>query len=254
MNVLDLFSGIGAMSLGLERAGMRTVAFCESDKFKRSILAKHWPIVPIFHDIRTLTRSCIDTLGLTVDGLCGGFPCQNVSIASTVHGGNTGLDGEQSGLWDEYFRLITEFQPRFAIIENVDRLAGNGLDRVLRSLASIGYDAQWDTLRGWLVKGPQERPRIWIVAYPSGERMEGLFEGVRSGAAGSRWSGGEAYLLDFANAPFVNRNCIPQPLLRGMDDRPANWVDRVHACGDAVIPQFPELIGRAIIAASEALP
>lgn len=253
MNVLDLFSGIGGFSLGLERAGMRTVAFCESNEFKQSIIARHWPGLPIFSDIRTLTQGRIDALGLTVDGLCGGFPCQNVSIASTVHGGNTGLDGEQSGLWGEYFRLIKEIRPKFAIIENVDRLTGDGLDRVLRSLASIRYDAQWDTLRGWLVEAPQERPRIWIVTYPSGKRMEGLFESVRSGTAGSRWPGGSADLLDFASAPFVNRDCIPQPLLRGVDDRPANWVDRVHACGDAVIPQFPELIGRAIIAASEAI-
>lgn len=254
MNVLDLFSGIGAFSLVLERAGMRTVAFCESDPFKRAVLAKHWPGTAIFDDVRTLTRDRLDALGHAIDGICGGFPCQNVSIAATVHGGDNGLDGDQSGLWFEYLRLIKELRPKFAAIENVDRLAGNGLDRVLRSLAKIRYDAQWDTLPGWLVGAPQARPRIWIVAYPAGQRMEGLFESVRAFADGSRRQGGTPHLLDIARAALVGSDCFPQPLLRGMDDRPPHWVDRVHACGDAVIPQIPEAIGRAIMSARKETP
>lgn len=249
MNVLDLFSGIGGFSLGLERAGMRTVAFCESDAFKRSVLARHWPDVPCHDDVRRLVVGNLPNFNI----IAGGFPCQNVSIAAIPHGGGTGLDGDQSGLWFEFHRLIKDARPEFAIIENVDRLAGNGLDRVLRSLAAIGYDAQWDTLPGWIVGAPQARRRIWIVAYPAGERMEGLFESVRALAAGSRWPGGSAHLFDIARVALVGTDRFPQPLLRGMDDRPADWVDRVHACGDAVIPQIPEIIGRAILAAQEAI-
>jgi DNA (cytosine-5)-methyltransferase 1 len=249
VNVLDLFSGIGGFSLGLERAGMRTIAFCEIDAFKRSVLARHWPDVCCHDDVRSLASTALPH----VDVIAGGFPCQNVSIAAAVHGGDSGLDGEQSGLWSEYFRLIKEIRPKFAIIENVDRLAGHGLDRVLRSLAAIRYDAQWDTLPGWLVGVPQARPRIWIVAYPAGKRMEGLFARVRALADGSRWPGGPAHLLDIADAAIIGSDRFPQPLLRGMDDRPTNWVDRVHACGDAVIPQIPEAIGRAILAADEAI-
>lgn len=252
MNVLDLFSGIGGFSLGLERAGMRTVAFCESDAFKRRVLARHWPSIACYDDIRTLSgqRLWDDGNTVSIQVICGGFPCQNVSIAAAVHGGDSGLDGEQSGLWFEYLRLIKDLRPLFALIENVDRLPGDGLDRVLRSLAAIGYDAQWDTLPGWLVGAPQARGRTWIIAYPAGQRMEGLFKSIRSRAAGQRWPGGPANLFDVARSPFAGSDCFPQPLLRGVDDRPADWVDRVHACGDAVVPQIPEIIGRAILAAT----
>lgn len=247
MNVLDLFSGIGGFSLGLERAGMRTVAFCEIDPFCRRVLAKHWSQVPCYEDVRSLTADRLHADGISVDALFGGFPCQNVSIAAAVHGGDTCLDGEQSGLWFEYERLIGEIKPKIVGIENVDRLAGNGLDRVLRSLAALGYDAQWDTLPGWLAGAPQARQRTWVVAYPTGQRMEGLFKSIRSFAAGQGWAGGAAHLLDVARSPFIGTDRFPQPLLRGMDDRPANWVDRLHACGNAVIPQIPEAIGRAIM-------
>lgn len=250
MNVLDLFSGLGAFSLGLERAGMRTVAFCEIDPYCRRILAKHWPRVPCYEDVRQLTADRLRADGISVDAIFGGFPCQNVSIAATVHGGDSGLDGEQSGLWFEYERLIREIGPQIIGIENVDRLSGDGLDRILRSLAALGYDAQWDTLPGWLVRAPQARTRLWIVAYPASKRMEGLFARVRSGAAGQRWPGGEANLFDIARTPFARGDCFPQPLLRGVDDRPANWVDRLHACGNAVVPGFPELIGKAIMTAN----
>src|SRR5690348_4874315 len=98
MNVLDLFSGIGGFSLGLERAGMRTVAFCEIDAYCRHVLAKNWPEVPCYEDIRTLTADRLGADGIVPDVICGGFPCQDVSVA----GPGTGLEGARSGLWSEY--------------------------------------------------------------------------------------------------------------------------------------------------------
>ena len=95
MNVLDLFSGIGAFSLGLERAGMKTVAFCEVDPFCRRVLAKHWPEVPCYDDVRTLTAARLAADGISVDVICGGFPCQDISVA----GRGAGITGERSGLW-----------------------------------------------------------------------------------------------------------------------------------------------------------
>jgi DNA (cytosine-5)-methyltransferase 1 len=118
MNVLDLFSGIGGFSLGLERVGMRTVAFCEIEPFQRAVLAKHWPGVPIYNDVRELSAERLRADGITVDVICGGFPCQDISNA----GRQAGIQGKRSGLWAELCRLIGELRPRYAIVENVANL------------------------------------------------------------------------------------------------------------------------------------
>ena len=118
MKVLDLFSGIGGFSLGLERAGMTTVAFCEIDKKAQQVLRKHWPNVPIFEDVCTLTKELLDERGITIDVICGGFPCQDISLA----GKGAGIEGERSGLWTEYARIISELRPKFVIVENVSAL------------------------------------------------------------------------------------------------------------------------------------
>lgn len=250
MRVLDLFSGIGGFSLGLERTGgFRTAAFCEIEPFCRRVLAKHWPGVPCYDDVRALTVDRLRADGIAVDVICGGFPCQNVSLAAAVHGGHSGLAGQQSGLWSEYARLIDELRPEFAIIENVRDLLRSGLDRVLRDLAALGYDAEWQVLPGPIVGIPQPRERVWIVAYPAGERMEGLLEGIDLGTIGQGRASGAPDLFDVARSPFGGDDRFPQPLLRGVDDRPADWVDRVKSCGNAVLPQIPELIGRTILAA-----
>ena len=169
MRVLDLFSGIGGFSLGLERAGMTTVAFCEIDPYCRAVLRKHWPDVPCYDDIRTLNRERLAADGIAVDVICGGFPCQDISCA----GAGAGIDGERSGLWREYSRLIGELRPRYAIVENVAALLGRGLDVVLGDLAALGLDAEWHCIPASAVGAPHRRDRIWIVAYPRGEQHEG---------------------------------------------------------------------------------
>src|SRR4051812_11985953 len=113
MNVLDLFSGIGGFSLGLERAGFKTVAFCEIDPFCRRILEKHWPHVPCYDDVKTLTADRLAADGIAPDVICGGFPCQDLSLAQGAS--RAGLDGERSGLWSEYARIIREVRPRYVI-------------------------------------------------------------------------------------------------------------------------------------------
>jgi DNA (cytosine-5)-methyltransferase 1 len=163
MNVLDLFSGIGGFSLGLERAGMKTIAFCEIDKKAQLVLKKHWPDVPIFEDVSTLKKEDIHE---QVDVICGGFPCQDISVA----GRGAGLEGARSGLWYEFHRLIKEIRPRYAIIENVSALRSRGLDKILGSLAEIGYDAEWHCIPASAVGAPHQRDRIWILAYPQCER------------------------------------------------------------------------------------
>ncbi len=233
MNVLDLFSGIGGFSLGLERAGMRTVAFCEIDPYCRAVLRKHWPTVVQFTDVRLLSRDVLDVFGIPrVDVVCGGFPCQDISFA----GKGAGLDGERSGLWREYHRIINEVRPRYAIIENVAALRSRGLDAVLGSLAAIGYDAEWHCIPASAVGAPHRRDRIWIVA---------------ANTHGARLPVGcQSQLL--AQLPTIKRSDwrLTEPPVCRADDGVPDRVDRIRALGNAVVPQIPEIIGRALMRAS----
>ena len=152
LKVLDLFSGIGGFSLGLERTGgFETVAFCEIEPFPRRVLAKHWPGVPIYEDVRTLNADTLARDGIAVDVITGGFPCQDISVA----GKQAGIaDETRSGLWAEIVRLVGELRPRYLVVENVANLLsgpperrGGWFGRVLGDLARLGYDAEWICLR-----------------------------------------------------------------------------------------------------------
>lgn len=171
LRVLDLFSGIGGFSYGLENTGhFKTVAFCEIDPHARAVLRKHWPKTVIFEDIKEL--NCTGT----VDVICGGFPCQDISVAGRQRGIN---EETRSGLWYEYHRLIQEVKPRWVIIENVRNLLSNGLSTVLKDLSDIGYDAEWEIISARSVGACHLRERVWIVAYPSGQRLQGQRESRR---------------------------------------------------------------------------
>lgn len=274
MNVLDLFSGIGGFSLGLERAGMKTVAFCEVDKKAQLVLKKHWPEVPIFDDVRTLTKEKLDERNITVDLICGGFPCQDISLA----GKGAGIEGERSGLWTEYARIIGEIRPSYVIVENVSALLGRGLDRVLRDLAQIGYDAEWHCIPASAVGAPHRRDRIWIVGYPNSSKWrmqddrnldwslldQAKWQKISNQAFGS--SAKNAQTLAYPNCKGLERQReISSGISEELKDfslsrwwhvepavgRVANGVprrmDRLKQLGNAVVPQIPELIGRAIM-------
>jgi DNA (cytosine-5)-methyltransferase 1 len=234
LRVGSLFSGIGGFDLGFERTGhMRTVWFCEQDPYRRAVLARHWPGIPIYEDVRSLVadtgsgrqregtdesgddeagrsadrngersgqgtqRSGLprvpagasdeggDRPGLLpvslppIDLLCGGFPCQDISLA----GRGAGIEGERSSLWFEFARLIRELEPRWVVVENVPALTSRGLDRVLRDLAESGYDAEWDCLPASAFGAPHRRDRIWIVAYSQESGREARSgDGIRVGA------------------------------------------------------------------------
>ena len=315
MRVLDLFSGIGGFSLGLERAGMKTVAFCEIDPYCRRVLAKHWPGVPIHDDIKTLAYATGERCGQgrqgriverrqngasesstiydgAVDVVCGGFPCQDISTA----GQRAGIDGSRSGLWGEFARLIGEIRPRYAIVENVTALLHRGLDRVLGDLATLGYDAEWHCIPAAALGAPHRRDRVWIVGYPNEHSqpagtvdaeapvMRGSVADAESNGSDGEWNtwatvqstprgrcGGlrssisdilSHELVGVANKPPSDthaKTCRPRPTASQPDwwsvepdvGRVANGVPsrthRLRALGNAVVPQIPELIGRAIL-------
>lgn len=242
MRVLDLFSGIGGFSLGLERAGMETVAFCEMDAAARAVLKKHWPDVPCYMDVRELTKQRLEADGISSpDVICGGFPCQDISLA----GRGAGLAGERSGLWWEFHRLIEELGPKAVLAENVSVLRSRGLDEVLRSLDALGYDAEWHCIPASHVGAPHQRDRIWIIAYARSAGLQGPLIvgdsvplstrtslaqlGDLSVSVGSSWPSHSEYLR------------VGDGVSRGMD--------RLKQCGNAVVPLIPELIGKALMEA-----
>jgi len=267
LKVLDLFSGIGGFSLGLERTnGFRTVAFCEIDPFARRVLAKHWPQVPIYDDVRELDAARLRADGITVDVICGGFPCQDISIA----GKGAGLAGERSGLWREYARLVRELRPRYVVVENVAAMLGRGMGDVLGDLAEIGYDAEWHCIPASAVGAPHERDRVWIVAHPHdrqclepelalcagrdapGRGGEAVADADRDGrqvrGADGRM-GREPLAREIAlHGPRVGTAWSSEPDVGRVADGIPARVDRLRALGNAVVPQIPEIIGRAIVA------
>jgi len=285
LRVLDLFSGIGGFSLGLERTGgFETVAFCEIEEFPRRVLAKHWPDVPCYRDVRDLTAAQLAADGITVDVITGGFPCQDLSVA----GRRAGLDGERSGLWSEIVRLIGELRPQYVIVENVANLLagpsekrGGWFGRVLKDLAECGYDAEWRNIPACMVSAPHRRERVWIVAHAKTMHRDGCND-YPCGCMGC-WplsklgnDGRSVFVADAPKSgqsrsrkPVITSDCAAESQGQAIDafssgvgsiwsaepdvGRVANGVpkrlDRLGALGNAVVPQIPELIGRAILAA-----
>ena len=159
LTVGSLFSGIGGLDLGLERAGMEIKWQVENDDYCNRVLEKHWPEVPRFGDIAELTGEELEP----VDIVCGGFPCQDLSYA----GKGEGLEGQRSGLWFEMLRLIRVLRPRYVFVENVPGILNRGIDTVLGGLALCGYDCEWDCVSAASVGAWHRRDRIFVVAHPS---------------------------------------------------------------------------------------
>tara|TARA_R100000700_G_C3178959_1_gene155019 strand:- start:269 stop:1051 length:783 start_codon:yes stop_codon:yes gene_type:complete len=249
LNLLDLFSGIGGFSLSAKWAlkdNVKIIGFCEIDEFCQIVLKKKFKRVPVYNDVRELTPRKINYK--RVDIVTGGFPCQDISMA----GKGKGIEGERSGLWKEMFRIIRQCKPRWAIIENVSALTHRGLSVVLNDLAQAGYDAEWQCIQAREVGAPHKRERIWIVAYPSGLRLQCKkkdeeLEGERSCKSSSR-DGIQKHKSGLSKSRLggvVNGipNWIHEP--RGVSrvgklipDREA----RIKAMGNSIVPQIPYLI------------
>lgn len=157
LTIGSLFAGIGGFDLAGRWMGWETKWFSEIEPYASAVLKKHWPNVPNHGDITKIKGEDVEH----VDILCGGFPCQDISLA----GKGAGLAGERSGLWSHYARLIEEIRPKYVVAENVSALRSRGLDRVLGEISALGYDAEWHCIPASAVGAPHRRDRIWIVAY-----------------------------------------------------------------------------------------
>lgn len=320
ITVGSLFSGIGGIELGLDRAkGFRTKWFVENNTFSKKILLQHWKEAIIYDDITKINWEALER----VDMLTGGFPCQDISIA----GKKAGIkEGTRSGLWSHFAKAIRILRPKFVLIENVSEITNRGLNIVLADLAKEGYDAEWFDLRASDFGALHKRERIFIIAFdPARIRCNNWWNNSRHGqvqktperkmekaqqARNRRKSRNEEGI----NAESTNTNSkrrrgrsqeeptqekndaeiqrrshpliltndwskrvqrfkqekiqrkqgfswckdvrriedlqdrlnIPKPLFRGTRDGVPNWVDRVKAIGNAVVPECTEFIGGRI--------
>ena len=242
MNVLSLFTGIGGIELGLERAGMTTVGQVEIDPWCRGVLAKHWPDVPKHDDVVTTPEWWASESRPNVDLVCGGFPCQPFSDA----GLKQGVEDER-WMWPAMADTIRAVRPRYVLVENVAALVRDraAFGTVLRDLHALGFDAEWATLRASDFGAPHQRARVFIVAYPAVNHGGDAHKPSAERAIGlePRGSSREHAARHWLSEPIVGRvaNGVP----RGVVYKP------LRALGNAVVPQIPEHIGRQIMQHAE---
>ena len=258
LTVGSLFSGIGGLDLGLERAGMRVIWQSEIDPYACRVLARHWPRVPNLGDVTAIDWGTVER----PDVICGGYPCQPFSFAGARRG-----EDDPRHLWPHFARALRELRPRVALLENVPGHLSLGFGDVLADLAAIGYDAEWECIPAAAVGAPHLRWRIFCIARHVDADRDGESEqsvdalsrsrlmvsdaesigkraGLRAGGAqGIRWrrptDGGSAG-NPWAVEPGMGR------VANGIPAR----VDRLRTLGNAVVPQVAEWIGRQIVEAA----
>lgn len=224
----SIFSGIGGIDLGFERAGFEVRWQIEIDPFCRSVLARHFPSALRYSDAKTVTRP------EPVHVMAGGFPCQDISFAGQGYA-RDGIAGKRSGLWSEYRRLIGELRPRWVLVENVAAILARGMDTVCGDLAVLGYDTQWEVIPASALGAPHNRERIWIVAHADGFRFGDLGHGYDP-----------VRFFDRPPAPAAWPG-FHHPVLSRMDDGIPHRMERVKALGNSVIPGLPKYIASRII-------
>ncbi len=260
LRLLDTFSGIGGFSYAAEHivGGYQTVAFVEREPYCQRILGKHWPNVPIYDDITTFNPK-----PHSADVVCGGFPCQDISIAGKQEGIK---EGTRSGLFYELIRVIRMVEPRYVVLENVAAILANGLDTVLGELAEAGFYAEWACIPASAVGACHQRDRWWLVAYASGQQRNdrGSAHTAEPTRAAAQPGNGHGPDAAYANGqrqqeqhpPTISggtkrprwgdasqrlnpdwHSYLSEPVLCRGDDGLSNRVDRLRALGNAVVPQ-----------------
>ena len=249
----SLFSGIGGIELGFERQGFKTEWFIEKEPYAQAVLKKRFPGTVIYEDVTEINFRTVPK----VDVLTGGFPCQDISVA----GKQVGIKGSKSSLWRYYCEAIRILRPRFALIENVSMLVVQGLNAILSDLAKIGYNAEWYNISASSVGAPHPRERIFIIAYPNGNREPDVSfnEGEGQGFLGevSNPASERLQRRPEPEVPTTSRKEREQQFT-GEDwwgsepelDRVANGIpcrmDRIKCLGNAVVPQCAEVFAKAI--------
>ena len=283
---LDLFSGLGGFSLGLEATGgFETVAFCDIEKFSRKVLKKHWPNVKQYKDIKELTYEQIkeDTLA-PIDIITGGYPCQPFSVAGSQRG-----EKDTRHLWPDMFRIVKECKPTWVIGENVSGHIKLGLDTVLQDLESEGYSVRAFSISASSIGANHQRERVWIIAHSNmentrqhGRRIESTWNtesiGPRTSEETERssdtnkinGSSERASLVgesSDANSQGLQGRRSEQQLRKDETKRPTSWdswwesepsvgrvangiphrVDRLKGLGNSLVPAIPFIIGQSIL-------
>jgi DNA (cytosine-5)-methyltransferase 1 len=234
----SLFSGIGGIDLGLERAGWRSIWYSEKEDYPAQVLAEHWPGVPNLGDITNIDWSTVERPDL----IAGGFPCQDISRA----GLKVGIEGSRSGLWSYMADAVRHLRPRYVLVENVSDLVVRGLDVVLRDLHLLGFDADWSVVSACAVGAPHTRERLFIVAHHPDRHGEGEVSHHAGPGQGGwfepRGSGGDPRGDWWLSEPALDRvaHGVPPAMVR----RP------LFALGNAAVPQVVEWIGRRLMEAA----
>ena len=274
MKVLDLFSGIGGFSLGLEWAGMSTVAMCEKDPYCRKILAKHWPDLTIHEDIRNLDGRQYTN---SIDLVCGGFPCQPFSVAGKQRGK---LDDRH--LWPEMLRVIKESKPRWVIGENVLGFINMALDDVQADLEREHYEVRKFVLPAVAIDARHRRDRVILIAYSNSPAIWDIPE--RQAQGRDNLQAGRQAITTHDGSPqsLANSHCegleigqgfgehtqselstiersgceeravwSPEPRVGRVANGVPNRVDRIKGLGNAVVPQLIQAIGNLVMQADK---
>lgn len=231
LNELALFAGAGGGILGSHLLGWNTICAVERDAYAAQVLAQRQndgilKPFPIWSDITTFDGKPWNGI---IDVISGGFPCQDISIA----GKGAGIDGDQSGLWKEFKRVICEVQPEFAFIENSPMLVTRGLDRILCDLAQMGFDAQWGVISCADIGGVHKRERTWIVATNHwSKRGKRFIQKKISRIKGIPWGKDVRSVEDLRK-----RSDLPKPLICRINHDVAFGVDQLKAIGNGQVPE-----------------
>ena len=248
----SFFAGVGGFELGIELAipNAHTIWQVEQNTFCQSILRKHWPNATIYDDVRTVGAHNLQP----VDMIIGGYPCQSTSLAGNMRGLQ---DENKSGLWWHMHRIIGDLKPRIVIIENVANAIAVGGPEVIGSLATLGYNCEWQIISAAQCGAPHLRKRWFCVAYTHGIGLYTKTNGRVNSIDGTRpqiQPGGSPG--NQSTQTYWQRTTPPKPTICAMDDGFSGGLDRatrelhkqqMMALGNAIVPQCSEWIGHRVL-------